>query len=164
MKETDYKMLFCCFLEKVWTVEKASISIPAKIKEDFCNAKKEQSRRNIMLFMFFRQCLQLGACPLNPPSLTTRAAKSPLCWVSILFWIWSVFLCVSLCNTAAGVKRLDDYLAACPQKNMTCLSSISCLSVLLLNSILFHTSSAVGKSGQIKFSIFQQHKNPGTPS
>lgn len=47
IKETDYKLLFCCFLEKLGRAEKASISITAKIKEDFYEMQKRSSHSEL---------------------------------------------------------------------------------------------------------------------
>lgn len=163
IKETDYKLLFCCFLEKLWRVEKASISITAKIKEDFCNAKKEQSLRNTVGFIFFKQCLQLGDCCLNPPNPHNESCKKP---TFVYHSVSKHGLVFFLFHFAIHMLELRDWIIIKQYVHrktwFVCL--LFHVTLLFLNSILFHTSSAVGKGVQMNFSILQQHKNPDIPS
>lgn len=151
IKETDYK-LFCFFLEKLWTVQNVSTSITAKIKEDFCNAKEVQSLRNIIIFIIFKQCIQLGDSSLN--SLSLHATPDEICKMSISVYhpvLRCVLVFFLLCFKIyllqlSDLRIMKQYI----RRTIPFVCWVFCVTVLPLNSILLHTSSTVEKDLQMK--------------
>lgn len=146
IKETDYKFLFCFFLEKLGTVEKASISITAKIKEDFCNAEEEQLLRNTIVFIFSKRCLQLGDCSLN---LHKKSCKMS---TAVYHSVLKCGLVFFLFHFAIRLLELRDCIKQYVHRRIWLICLVFHVTVLFLNSVLFHASSAAGKGVQMNSS------------